>query len=362
MTGRRGSCTWDAISNHIVMSALAMSAVAGCTATAQAETPRADGGLTTHGRSDRRGAPSASDVRGTPSPPDRSNKLGAPAAADERGIYIDVQPGQLGFDHSLQVRRSATGVPHELRDGDKLISGDRIRVTVQTSVDAYLYLAFCSHHGITLYPAQGGIRTRAGVLMIAPPGGGELVIDDEPGSEVLYVVVSTSELSVADPRLAAALATTRPGNTAQDCGPALDASLRSPPGPAPTDTPPAPHPQIAPTSNVIRGQPIARRPMPPRAKPQAPSTSMTAGVARSATLIDAQDSGRAVPGSAPPGGEPPKVPDIAPPPDPDFVRSPGNTVWHRRKDTRRRAAVVAADPAGIALVRHTFTHVAHASP
>jgi hypothetical protein len=302
MTERRRGWPGDA-SDHRVWSALAMSAMVGCTAPAHAD--------------DRDG---------------------------ERGIYLDVQPDRLGFDHALQVRRSRTEVAHELHDGDQVRSGDRIRISVQTSVDAYLYLAFCSHHGITRYPASGGIRTRAGVLAVAPADGGDLVIDDEPGTEVLYVVVSTSELAVADPRLAAALAPTRPSTRAQDCGPALDASLRSPPSSTPSSTamatPPAPRPQIA-RPLVIRGERTARRPLPTEAKPDdpyAPSTST-------------------------PAGAPPKLREVAPPapPDPDFVRSPGNVVWYRR-DTRGARAVVAADPTGIALVRHTFAHVAATSP
>jgi hypothetical protein len=224
-------------------------------------------------------------------------------------MYIDIQPGQLGFDHSLQVRRSLTGVPRELRDGDTVIAGDRIRVVVQTSVDAYLYLAFCSQRGLTLYPSQGGVRTQAGVLASVPLNT-DLVVDDEPGTEVLYVVASTVDISLADPRLAAALATKRPSNAAQDCGPTLDASLRSPPSvPRPAALQAAQR-QLAPTPKVIRGQPVAKRPMPASVESLSPSSFHTA--------------------------EPPTSPSFAPspPPDPDFVRHPGNIVWYRGHDTR----------------------------
>ncbi|TMQ16911.1 MAG: DUF4384 domain-containing protein, partial [Deltaproteobacteria bacterium] len=123
-----------------------------------------------------------------------------------RGIHVE--PGRLGFDHAVQVRRSDTAASRELRDGDTVVTGDRIHASITTSVDAYLYLAFCADQRLQLYPSPRGVRTTAGALVLVPEAGGELVVDSHPGSEVLYLIVTRDELSRADPRLAALLAAT----------------------------------------------------------------------------------------------------------------------------------------------------------
>ncbi|HWO20053.1 MAG TPA: DUF4384 domain-containing protein [Kofleriaceae bacterium] len=233
---------------------------------------------------------------------------------DERGINLEATPELLGFDHSIQVRESRVGVPHELRDGDTLKAGDRIRVHVQTSVDAYLYLVYCSKQGVTLYPAEGVIRALAGVVTALPTGSVELEVDNEPGTEILYVVASTAELAAADPKLAAALTARMRARTAQDCGPSLDAAFVATSGatsaarplPAPAAQPP-PAPAARPparTPTTIRGKSVAPRSLPAPAQPRPPLSP--------------------------------------PPPDPDFVRNPG----------------AIADSTGIAVVRHEFIHVA----
>lgn len=152
-----------------------------------------------------------------------------------------VEPGRLGFDHAVQVRRSATAVPHELRDGDTVLTGDSIRASVMTTADAYLYLAFCKDQHLQVHPSQGGVRTRAGDLVLVPEGGGDLVLDDHPGSEVLYLIVSRSELSLADPQLAALLFATGDRAKAVDCGTSLDSRLMK-------------STAVLPPSNVLRGE------------------------------------------------------------------------------------------------------------
>lgn len=259
----------------------------------------------------------------------------APPAA-ERGMRLEIQPGQLGFDHSLQVRTSLTGIPHELRSGDTVKTGDRILVQVQTSVDAYLYLAFCSTKGLEVYPPQGGVRARAGVLASLPEGF-DLVVDKAPGTEVLYVIASAADLPTADPRLVAALASKRPGgHTEQDCGPTFEASLGAPASaPSPPASASISKPATAPAPHVIRGRSIAKRPAPVSAVADALTTSSRT---------------------------PPR------PPDPDFVRSPGDIVWYLDDEERGPGSparvgsapqVTAADSSGIAIVRHVFTHVAN---
>ena len=162
---------------------------------------------------------------------------GAPVATDEvdprgsgsrpsdvtRGVHVE--PGRLAFDHAVEVRRSS-GVALELRDGDTVMTGDRIRVSVRTSADAYLYLAFCAGQHLQIYPSQHGLRTRAGDLVLVPDGGGELVLDSQPGVEVLYLIVSRDELSRADPDLAALIAAAGDGIKAVDCGASLDRLMK----------------------------------------------------------------------------------------------------------------------------------------
>lgn len=140
-----------------------------------------------------------------------------------RGMHVEPQ-GRLAIDQTLQVRASRTAAPRELHDGDQVANGDRIRATVVTSEDAYLYLAFCAGHELAMHPSQRGVRTRAGDPTVVPEGAGELVIDGDPGSEVLYIMVSRTELSLADPHLREALATGGRGANATDCGAGVDAA------------------------------------------------------------------------------------------------------------------------------------------
>ena len=147
----------------------------------------------------------------------------APVAEVTRGLHLE--QGRFGFDHVLQVRRSATGAPRELQDGDTVMTGDRVRASVVTSADAHVYLVFCGGQQLQMYPSQRGVRIKAGDVVLVPEGGGELVLDDRPGSEVLYLILSRSELSVADPSLASLIGATGDGGRAIDCGSNLDAQL-----------------------------------------------------------------------------------------------------------------------------------------
>src|ERR1043165_3583856 len=141
-------------------------------------------------------------------PPARAGSS-APGAEVTRGIHAG--QGRLGFDHVLQVRRSATAAPRDLHDGDTVMTGDRIRASVTTSADAYVYLVFCGGQQFQMYPSQRGVRARAGDVVLVPAGAGELVLDDRPGSEVLYLILSGNELSLADPSLPSLMGTTGDG-------------------------------------------------------------------------------------------------------------------------------------------------------
>jgi hypothetical protein len=159
-----------------------------------------------------------------------------------RGMHVE--RGRLGVDHAVQVRASRTGVLRELRDGDTVMTGDAIRASVTTSTDAYLYLAFCADQRVQIYPSQRGVRTTAGARVVVPEGDGELVLDSHPGSEVLYLIVSQDELSVADPDLAALLVASGDGTRPVACDASLDIRLVTS--------------AVSPPSNVLRGENVPR--------------------------------------------------------------------------------------------------------
>lgn len=245
----------------------------------------------------------------------RAGQAGAeePGADDTRGM--SVEPGRLGLDHSLQVRQTKGGVPRELRDGAEVRKGDRIRASVVTSEDAYLYLAFCSDHQLTVYPSQAGIRTSAGDSVTVPEGGGDLIVDDVPGTEVLYLILSRKELSLADKQLAEAIRTT--GQEEVDCS-RLDDKLARPASGASR--------AHQPRKKTLRGDVVAKKPMPAR-----PAPSVTAPA------------------------KPSSPDETTPPPDPDYIRK-GDMVWYSTKG-ESPGEVVAADAGGIAIVRYRFDHV-----
>jgi hypothetical protein len=174
--------------------------------------------------------------------PEHLARAGSPAASAEVTRGNPVGEGRLGFDHVLQVRESATAVPHELRDGDTVTAGNRIRASVVTSADAYVYLVFCGGQQFQMYPTQRGVRVKAGDVVLVPEGSGELVLDNQPGSEVLYLILSRSELSLADPALASMIANGGANRTV-DCGSNLDLRLMKPTG-------------VTAPSNVLRGERI----------------------------------------------------------------------------------------------------------
>jgi hypothetical protein len=363
MMRRRCVCAWNAnLTVSVVLVLMAMAVMTGCAGTPQPRpvTPPEAGDATSRGIPD-----------------------------ESRGLHLAISP-RLGFDHALHFLRSKGGVSHELKDGDTVMTGDRLRVSVQTSEDAHLYLAFCAHQELAVYPSQGGVRTRAGELMFAPPGNADLVFDGDPGTEVLYVILSRTELSLADSRLAQALAAQRTGSTPVDCGTSLEAKMAKLPSglsPAPLSTPtpapapapapatptPTPTPMPAPTPTpmpmkVVRGTVVPRKPLPlphPRnglGPPRAAISNAQASRTDSAGALHGPAFPDTPPALSPPPAPNPDAPPGPPPPDPDYERNPGNIVWYRVDGATGPADVVAADDDGIAVVRHTFTHVPQASP
>lgn len=113
----------------------------------------------------------------------------------------------------------------ELSNGASVIDGDRLQASIRTSQDAYLYLAFCSQHakdsrypGLKVFPEEGALRVRAYETTIAPDRAADIVLDDKPGQETLYLILSRVELSSSDSELAQVIASARQGSQSADCG------------------------------------------------------------------------------------------------------------------------------------------------
>ncbi|HEX7843762.1 MAG TPA: hypothetical protein VF469_40085 [Kofleriaceae bacterium] len=115
------------------------------------------------------------------------------------------------------------------------MDGDRLQLSVRASRDAYLYLAFCSqhagdpqYHGLSVFPESGGIRMIADETVTVPGKTAEILLDDKPGQETLYLIVSRAELSHADAGLSDVIASARQGKETVDCGAPLRGAMAGP--------------------------------------------------------------------------------------------------------------------------------------
>lgn len=142
------------------------------------------------------------------------------------------------LESTLRARRLQHGQADmhiELDNDATVIDGDRLQVSIRTSQDAYLYIAFCSQHasdprypGLTVFPDKGALRVKAYETTVAPDRAAEIAIDDQPGQEALYLILSRVELSRAESGLAQVIAAARQGNESTDCTPLRGAPRRSP--------------------------------------------------------------------------------------------------------------------------------------
>lgn len=133
----------------------------------------------------------------------------------------------LVLDVNLRARRHLDG--HELlldrlQNGATLQDGDRLQLLVTTAHDAHLHVAFCSTASagsqlgaLSIFPPQGSIRARRQQTTFVPGPQKEIVLDDTPGEEVLYLIVSRAELSHADASIASAIESARGGDPSTDC-------------------------------------------------------------------------------------------------------------------------------------------------
>lgn len=124
----------------------------------------------------------------------------------------------ISFKHQLEARRPEISDLRILRKGDTVEDGDWIQalVTVTSREDVYLYLGYCDGHEFAMFPQQGGLRAETGRETRIPPGDGGLKISGDSKSEVLYLILSKSELSLASPDLAVRIASSG-GPIGGDC-------------------------------------------------------------------------------------------------------------------------------------------------
>jgi hypothetical protein len=136
-------------------------------------------------------------------------------------MAIEITPFDL--EVSPRLRGSREG---NLRSGDKVVTRDKIRVVAKTSVDAHLYLGYCDRdRRLAFFPREGSIEAKAGETTYAPAENADIVLDEQVGPEVLYVIASRRRLDLADPELAEAMSKVRPGAADVDCGAPLEQVL-----------------------------------------------------------------------------------------------------------------------------------------
>lgn len=251
---------------------------------------------------------------GPPGPPEPTLESGPPGPPrDERG-------GAPGFvlESTLRARRIRNDQPAmslELGNGDTVLDGDRLQVLLRTSQDAYLYLAFCSQRardprypGLKVFPDRDAIHTRAYERTVVPDPAAEIVLDNQPGKETLYLILSRTEISSSDAGLAQVIAAARQGSTSADCGAPFQAAI--------TGMRRAPAPRQAWSSKLHDREP----PHPP------PATT---------------------------GGGGPRAAEVAEPDPVVEIQRGGDIVWNNGT-----SAGLAADPDGIVVLRYGLMHVA----
>lgn len=172
-----------------------------------------------------------------PTPPDRFEPLISPVPTSSAEPMLLASPGEEVAEPTspspdslrnaagplkptdvkvvLQVRGSRTS---ELRNGDLVQSGDRLQLKIVSKTDSHLYLAYCDTKGIlTWFPPRGSILAKADTLVTAPAARASIVMDDNPGPESLYVLISQQELSIADHELSRLIERSRAGHEPRDC-------------------------------------------------------------------------------------------------------------------------------------------------
>ena len=124
---------------------------------------------------------------------------------------------RIFFEHRFEARRPETSEHRILhRASDSVSNGDSIQALVTPTEDVYLYLGYCDGHEFALYPPRGSLRAEARHETRIPPGNDGLEITGDSGSEVIYLILSKSELSLSSSDLAVKIASSG-GSVDADC-------------------------------------------------------------------------------------------------------------------------------------------------
>jgi hypothetical protein len=178
---------------------------------------------------------------------------------------VGVRQPPLGFVlestlHAHRLYNGGSDILLELGNDATVVDGDRLQVSIRTSRDAYLYLAFCSENamerkysGLKVFPHEGALRVQAYEPTIVPGVAGSIVLDNKPGREVFYLILSRDELSESDSEPARVIAFARQGRQATDCGiqnmSAPNRAWHSPLGSGRRPTSPSAHPGKSPRTD-----------------------------------------------------------------------------------------------------------------
>ena len=142
----------------------------------------------------------------------------------------------IRFAYRLEVQKRGSSPPRILVvRGDSVSNGDRIQAVITPEEDVYLYLGYCDGRKLALFPPQGSLQVAAGVETRIPPGHGAFEISGDAASEVLYLILSKTELSLASPELAVRIARSGAATDGDCAGPLRDAKGEPIPAQQPVD-------------------------------------------------------------------------------------------------------------------------------
>jgi hypothetical protein len=150
----------------------------------------------------------------------------APGASD---------PGRSRVTAPIRFTARLRVADRPLQQGDSVRNGDHVQAFVTAAQDAYLYLGFCDQHQFQLFPAppRPPVRAAANQETKIPDGESVFEIMSDSTSEVLYLILSTEELSQASPELAVKIATSGAPADGDCAGPMLGSDRQPlPPGAA----------------------------------------------------------------------------------------------------------------------------------
>lgn len=151
------------------------------------------------------------------------------ACTNKNGTTRSMVPAsRIFFEHRFEARRPETPEYRLLhRTGDIVTNGDSIQALVIPVEDVYLYLGYCDGHEFALYPPRGSLRAEARHETRIPPGDGGLEITGDSRSEVVYLILSKSALSLSSSELAVKIASSG-GSVDGDCAGQMRDSSGSP--------------------------------------------------------------------------------------------------------------------------------------